>query len=327
VKKSEQGSAGLRTKYLAGAGACLGAALLLLIPVASTGAGGTRAGSRPSSLQMTLQAAQGNPCSGISSDSGRLTQVLPGVPKYNRTYVLVISQKVSSQVTGPTSSALKGIEVGVDQGTPGVDAAKALGLAKVKMYDASSPLQPLTDMQAGNLDAAILWAPMAGAGLLDMNMDDKVSVYAVDRPLDPPSGYSSAATGAVDPCAQAISDDLDADGVLPAELLVSVNIRSFLGQHPGPEDMAMAKQGEAVFQQVCARCHGDHAVADKKALAPVDLLVSIRRFQFVGFKYIVLNGRPQRSMPPLRGTVTEPQVAQIYQYLRARSKGLLSATD
>jgi mono/diheme cytochrome c family protein len=34
-------------------------------------------------------------------------------------------------------------------------------------------------------------------------------------------------------------------------------------------------------------------------------------------------GRPEKGMPPLRGTVTEDQIARIYQYLKARSNSLL----
>jgi mono/diheme cytochrome c family protein len=84
-----------------------------------------------------------------------------------------------------------------------------------------------------------------------------------------------------------------------------------------------AERGQQAFQQNCARCHGQYAVWDR-SLAPVNLLISIRRFQFVGFKYIVMNGRPQKGMPPLRGTVSDDQIALIYQYLVARSKHQLA---
>jgi hypothetical protein len=58
----------------------------------------------------------------------------------------------------------------------------------------------------------------------------------------------------------------------------------------------------------------------------VNLLMSIRRFQFIGFKYIVMNGRQQKGMPPLRGAVSEDQIALIFQYLLARSKNELTAS-
>jgi mono/diheme cytochrome c family protein len=39
-----------------------------------------------------------------------------------------------------------------------------------------------------------------------------------------------------------------------------------------------------------------------------------------------MNGRPQKGMPPLRGTVSEEQIALIFQYLQARSKNLITVT-
>ncbi|HLQ23803.1 MAG TPA: cytochrome c [Gemmatimonadales bacterium] len=89
----------------------------------------------------------------------------------------------------------------------------------------------------------------------------------------------------------------------------------------------MARQGAALYSRQCAQCHGPHAVAQTGALAPVDLLRSVRRFQYAGFEYIVLNGRPHNGMPPLRGTLSEPQIAAIYQYVRARSQGELGPNE
>ena len=112
--------------------------------------------------------------------------------------------------------------------------------------------------------------------------------------------------------------------MLPAELLVPVNLRSMLNTPTPVFSMQNAQKGQVIFQQICSRCHGQYAVQDP-VLAPVDLLKSIRRFQFIGFKYIVMNGRSQKGMPPLRGTLTQDQIALIYQYLVARSKHLLTA--
>jgi mono/diheme cytochrome c family protein len=111
--------------------------------------------------------------------------------------------------------------------------------------------------------------------------------------------------------------------VLPAELLVPVNIRTLLTRRAPAFSLAAAREGGPLFNQSCSKCHGPDAVADPHGLAPVDLRISTPRFTYPGFLYIILNGRPDRSMPPLRGTVTEDQIALIYQYLRARSQRLL----
>src|SRR6202022_869919 len=112
-----------------------------------------------------------------------------------------------------------------------------------------------------------------------------------------PSGPSGTPgiPGIADPCAAAIADDLDADGVLPAELLVPVNIRTLLSRRAPAFSLAAAREGGPVFNLSCSKCHGPDAVADPHGLAPVDLRISTPRFTYPGFLYIILNGRPDKS--------------------------------
>ncbi len=240
--------------------------------------------------------------------------------------MLVVPQRLAEQVSNPDAPGLKTIEVGVQGGTAGVDVARALGLTRVREYalDLVTAAQPLQDVKDQKLDAAIVWAPLAGLALIELGLDDQVAVFAVDRPRDAPAAlHAPAAPGTIEPCAAAIADDLDADGVLPAELLVPVNIRTLLSRRAPAFNLADAREGGPLFNQVCSKCHGPDAVADPHGLAPVDLRISTPRFTYPGFLFIILNGRPDKSMPPLRGTVTEDQIALIYQYLKARSQKLL----
>jgi mono/diheme cytochrome c family protein len=265
-------------------------------------------------------------CKGLLSQPARIAGVLSRVPKYGSTYVLVVPQRLAEQVPNPDAPGLKTIEVGVQTGTAGVDVARALGLTRVREYapDLAAAAQPLQDVKDQKLDAAIMWAPLAGLVLIELGLEDQVAVFAVDRPRDAPAAlHAPAAPGTIDPCAAAIADDLDASGVLPAELLVPVNIRPLLSRRAPAFSLDAAREGGPLFNQVCAKCHGPDAVADPHGLAPVDLRISTPRFTYPGFLYIILNGRPDKSMPPLRGTVTEDQIALIYQYLKARSQKLL----
>jgi len=282
-----------------------------------------------------VQGAQTQPasdpatCKGLLSQPARLAGVLSLVPKYGSTYVLVVPQRLAEQVPNPDAPGLKTIEVGIHGGTAGVDVARALGLTRVREYalDLGAAAQPLQDVTDQKLDAAIVWAPLAGLALIELGLEDQVSVFAVDRPRDAPAALHAAAVpgtpGSIDPCAAAIADDLDAGGVLPAELLVPVDIRTFLSRQAPAFSLAAAREGGPLFNQACSKCHGPDAVADPHGLAPVDLRISTPRFTYPGFLYIILNGRPDKSMPPLRGTVTEDQIALIYQYLKARSQKLL----
>jgi mono/diheme cytochrome c family protein len=280
----------------------------------------------------TQPASDPAPCRGLLSQPARVAGVLSLVPKYGSTYVLVVPQRLAEQVPNPDAPGLKTIEVGIHGGTAGVEVARALGLTRVREYalNLEAAAQPLQDVKDQKLDAAIVWAPLAGLALIELGLDDQVAVFAVDRPRDAPAALHAPATpgtlgtpGVLDPCVAAIADDLDADGVLPAELLVPVNIRTLLSRRAPAFSLAAAREGGPLFNQSCSKCHGPDAVADPHGLAPVDLRISTPRFTYPGFLYIILNGRPDKSMPPLRGTVTEDQIALIYQYLKARSQRLL----
>jgi mono/diheme cytochrome c family protein len=52
----------------------------------------------------------------------------------------------------------------------------------------------------------------------------------------------------------------------------------------------------------------------------------VRRFTYPAFLYIVLNGRSQKGHPGFRGTLDEQQITNVYQYVRARSRGDLDVT-
>jgi mono/diheme cytochrome c family protein len=286
----------------------------------------------------TQPAADPASCKGVLSQPARVAGILSLVPKYGSTYVLVVPQRLAEQVPNPDAPGLKTIEVGVHGGTAGVDVARALGLTRIREYafDLGAAAQPLQDVKDQKLDAAILWAPLAGLALIELGLDDQAAVFAVDRPREAPAAlHVPAAPGAAGaagtpvtpginaPCAAAIADDLDGSGVLPAELLVPVNIRTLLSRRAPAFSLTEAREGGPLFNQTCSKCHGPDAVADPHGLAPVDLRISTPRFTYPGFLYIILNGRPEKSMPPLRGTVTEDQIARIYQYLKARSQKLL----
>jgi hypothetical protein len=284
-------------------------------------------GSQPGSMQ-DAQATQPSACKGMLAQPDVLKQTLLRVPHYQKTYLLLVGPKAQGTVTSATSPGLADLAVEINDEPSAIAITEDLNLKNVTRVPVTgqSPVQPLVDLAAGKTDGAIMWGPLAGMGMIDLGLEDKVSVFSVDRPKDSPPAFAGQPTLQSDACAAAIADDLDSFGVLPAELLVPVNLRSMLNTPTPVFSMDNARQGGQVFQQVCARCHGPNAIWDP-ALAPVNLLKSIRRFQFIGFKYIVMNGRAQKGMPPLRGTVTEDQIALIFQYLQARSKNELTASS
>lgn len=280
----------------------------------------------PQEAPPAADAAAESPCHPLMSQSpARIAGVLNGVERYGSTYVLVVPQRLAESIPNAKAPGVKDLKVAVEGGSSAAAAARAVGITQITEYadESSAPFRALQDANDGKVDAAVMWAPLAGLGILELGLDGAVNVIAIDRPHTVPAAYTAA--GINEPCAAAIREELDVSGVLPAELLVPVEIRPLLTRRVPPANLEEAHRGEAVFNQVCARCHGQDAVADPKGLAPVDLRYSVRRFSFPGFNYIVLNGRPERSMPPLRGTVTDEQIRFIYQYLKARSNKVLTS--
>jgi cytochrome c553 len=280
------------------------------------------------SLRASVQDPQtaADACQSLTGSFDQIAVTLSSVPRYGATYVLVLSPRVGGDVT--SLDGLKTVEIAVQDGTAGAAIVQAKGL-KPRAYplDRENVTKPIADLLGGAAEAAVLWAPLAALGIDRLDPAGTLRMVNVGGPEPPPAGFAASSAGAPDPCALNLAGLIEANGVVPAELRVPPDIRKFIGRPPPARDAEAARQGAALYARQCAQCHGPHALAQTGALAPVDLLRSVRRFQFAGFEYIVLNGRPHNGMPPLRGTLSEPQIASIYQYVRARSRGDLGPNE
>ena len=139
-------------------------------------AGMTQVTAGPNGVRAQAQAAPDpSACKGLLATPDRIPPVLSGVPKYASTYVLVIPQRVATTVPAADAPALKEIEVGIQSGTPAVAVAGALGLTKIREYrlDLASAGQPLRDIADEKLDAAIMWAPLAGLAIIELGLEER----------------------------------------------------------------------------------------------------------------------------------------------------------
>lgn len=263
------------------------------------------------------------PCEGALDASAELPGLLSQVKKYQSTYVLVYREEATDSLE-LESPALREMRLGVYAGSPAAEIAAGAGLAGFEnvSFDLASAAEIVADVLAGELDAGLVWAPLAGLAVLELDFDYKLSLRTATGPHPPPPALAAAAAAAPpSECAQEIEKQLGGYGVVPADKLVKLDIRRFLNLRPPPRDSAAARQGSELYATNCAKCHGPDAVAAPGALAPVDLLVSTPRFSYPGFLYIVLNGRPQNGMPRFQGTLSREEVELIYQYARERSHG------
>jgi cytochrome c oxidase cbb3-type subunit 3 len=85
---------------------------------------------------------------------------------------------------------------------------------------------------------------------------------------------------------------------------------------PQSETAAMISQGEALFQQQCAFCHGRDAGGGETGpdLTRSKLVAEDASGNKIGV--VVRNGRPQQGMPPFN--MTDPQIAAIAAFIHAQ---------
>lgn len=264
------------------------------------------------------------PCEGLLDDAEQLAQVLAEVPKYGSTYVLVLPERLA-EVDALDAPALAGASVALYADSHAAALADEAGLeAEAVPFELGAAGKIVEAVLAGQLDAGLVWAPLAGLAALELDFNYALTLRSVGSPSSPPAAFSTA-VAAAEPsaCAAEIENLLAGYGVVPAEKLVPLNIRDFLHLAAPPRDLAIAQQGAPLYAEHCAKCHGVDAVAATDALAPVDIIVSVRRFSYPGFLYIVLNGRSQNGMPGFSGSLSREDVELIYQYARERSHGTL----
>lgn len=267
-------------------------------------------------------------CEGVLADSERAAVILPQVPKYQTTYVLVFPDRLAERLTAPSALGGEGLRVGMYGGSEGAAVGGIMSVPGAVEYDFArdGAGKAVEELLAGNLEAAVLWAPLAGLGILELDVGYDLSMRTLGRPAGAPSFVNAVdAEGEPLPCANEVLVLLESYGVVPAEKLVPLHIEDLVLLRPPVRSRESALRGREVFQAYCAKCHGQEAVAAPDALAPVDLLRSVRRFSFPGFLYIALNGRERNGMPGFRGALSREQVALVYQYVRERSYGDLEA--
>ena len=281
-----------------------------------------------SSLAHAQQTDAGAPnaCQGVLASPQRMGAALAEVRSYSTTFLLV-TREGPDAATSLDSAALQHLEVGVHAGTAAEALVAAARVPRVRPYSVpgADAGALLSDVLSGKIGAAVLWAPLAGLSALERDPENRLGFRTVGGPQPPPS--MSALRRARKRNARKRSRACSRP---TASCPPSRRSRSPCGpcstRGCRPADPVAAEAGRAIFAARCARCHGEQVVAARDALAPVDLIRSVRRFTYPGFLYIVLNGRQQKGHPGFRGTLEEQEIAKVYQYVRARSRGDLDAT-
>ncbi|MCS7312848.1 MAG: c-type cytochrome, partial [Acidobacteria bacterium] len=267
---------------------------------------------------------EGHPCMGILQDPEAFQAVLRAVSRYKTTYVVLYSDDLGVSIESVEDPILLSLRVGVPAGTPAADLAQKYRLLR-RVDFPSTPTalrQIVTDVLARKIDAALLWAPLAGLLAMELDPSHRLSMMPLAAPTPPPASFASSDSSAVSEtvarCRDEVQGTLEAYGVVPAEVLAPPNPVEELpaSPEPPPENIEEARQGWDVYQTHCERCHGPDAISG--GLAP-DLRDRVRRLTYAEFFQIVLQGRVEKGMPAWRGLLKPDDVRLVYQYIRARS--------
>ncbi len=264
-------------------------------------------------------------CTGILQDSGALQAVLTAVSRYKTTYVILYSDDLGFSIESIEDPILLSLRVGVPAGTPAADLAQKHRLLRRVDYPATLAAlrQAIIDVLARKIDATLLWAPLAGLLVIELDPGHRLSMLPLAESMPPPATFSSpsdssAVSERVVRCRDEVQGTLEAYGVVPAELLAPPNSAGEIpaSLEPPPENIEEARRGWDIYQTNCERCHGPDAISG--GLAP-DLRERVRRLTYAEFFQTVLQGRVEKGMPSWRGLLKPDDVRLVYQYIRARS--------
>ena len=273
--------------------------------------------------------AEERPCAGVLQDGKALQTVLTALPRYQTTYVLLYSDALGSPIASIEDPVLLSLRVGVPAGTPAADLSQKYRLLRRVDYPSTPTAlrQAVADVLNRKVDAILLWAPLAGLLVLELDPGHRLSMTPVADPTPPPADFSSSPDPSANPsssaeavarCRDEVQGVLEAYGVAPAEILAPPNPTTEMGAvlEPPPESIEEARRGWDVYQTHCERCHGSDAISG--GLAP-DLRDRVRRLSYAEFFQTVLQGRVEKGMPAWRGLLKPEDVRLVYQYIRARS--------
>lgn len=106
------------------------------------------------------------------------------------------------------------------------------------------------------------------------------------------------------------------------------------GQAPSPAEKPVPSAGDAVvassaeydgwkvYHSYCDRCHGQDVTGS--SFAPnLRQSVGANGMSEAAFSSVVLDGRPEKGMPPFKATISDAQAGQLYAYVKARAAGTL----
>ena len=162
----------------------------------------------------------GRVCRVVSINRALFHQLFFNIPDYATTYVIVYPDKLGF-IGSLAELAKRNLKVGTFADSPVAQLLQQNGIVpKTYPMDASSIEQPVADVLRGQIDAAVIWAPIAGFVVWDLDKEQVLSMMPLTESLPPPPAYAHApevaASSYVELCGKFVQKFLEAYGVIPA---------------------------------------------------------------------------------------------------------------
>lgn len=150
-----------------------------------------------------------------------LKEVLPSVSDYQSIYVMISHDEITSlDSLGASSTQEK--KIGVHSGKPTAEIIGKHPLKNLTNYeiDLNKLGNIVTDVYEKKIDAAIVWAPIAGFFALDTDKERKLKMVSISESGFPPDmfgGQTPNETGFVGKCATVVGFVLQVYGIQPVK--------------------------------------------------------------------------------------------------------------
>jgi mono/diheme cytochrome c family protein len=150
-----------------------------------------------------------------------LKQVLPNVSDYQSTYVMISHNGITS-LDSLRANSKQEQKIGVHSGEPTAEIIEKYQLKNLTNYelDLYKLGDIVTDVYEKKIDAAIVWAPIAGFFALETDKERKLKMVSVSESASPPAmfgGQTPSETGYVGKCATVVGFVLQLYGIQPVK--------------------------------------------------------------------------------------------------------------
>lgn len=166
-------------------------------------------------------------CRLVAINQNLVRQTLQGFPDYASTYVVLYREDGGKPVQSLEDPVLPKLRVGVHTDTPVVELLKKAGVSNLTAYSLTEGNlgQVVADVLDRKVDVAVVWAPIAGFFIWQLDTEHHLTAVPLATVLPAPAPFQASgetqALAYAQRCQQFLHGVLESYGVVPAQLLTA----------------------------------------------------------------------------------------------------------